>query len=258
MYVPEGFFGQRLRVLPRPLVEHARSEPVLRRLMVTDAGWFPHAAAHGRARPRGARESIVILCMAGSGWAQIADAPPFRVDKGMALVIPTGIPHAYHADDEDPWTIWWLHLIGDDVADLVDGALGPERKHVVPVGDVYLAVESIDAAIRALEQDDTPPMLLVAAGAAWRLMTLLIASRLRGQTDANDRIHHVQEYLRNNLATAFTIPQLAGMAGLSSSHFSALFKATVGTSVLEYLKRLRSARARELLLTSTISIAEVA
>jgi AraC-like DNA-binding protein len=48
------------------------------------------------------------------------------------------------------------------------------------------------------------------------------------------------------------------MAGFSPSHFSARFRAVTGFSVVEYVKRLRMARARQLLITSELSVAEVA
>lgn len=37
----EGFAGQRLQVLPRPLVAQALRRPATARLVVTDCGYFP-------------------------------------------------------------------------------------------------------------------------------------------------------------------------------------------------------------------------
>ena len=48
------------------------------------------------------------------------------------------------------------------------------------------------------------------------------------------------------------------MAGFSSSHFSARFRAATGYTVLEYVKRLRMAKARQLLISGETSISEVA
>ena len=48
------------------------------------------------------------------------------------------------------------------------------------------------------------------------------------------------------------------MAGFSPSHFSARFRAVTGFSVTEYVKRLRMARARQLLITSDHTVAEIA
>ncbi len=40
---PEGFPGQRMRVLPRPLVAQALAAPATAQLLVTDVGFFPRA-----------------------------------------------------------------------------------------------------------------------------------------------------------------------------------------------------------------------
>jgi AraC-like DNA-binding protein len=115
-----GFRNQRPVVVPRPLVAEALARPVTRRLVVIDAGVFPVAAAHGRYRPAGAKETIVILCVAGTGWVETAGS---RIDvgKSTAVVLPgaTGEAHAYGASEDDPWTIWWCHVRGSDAAELV-------------------------------------------------------------------------------------------------------------------------------------------
>lgn len=206
---------------------------------------------------QGAPETIVIVCTDGAGWVQSGDGRPMRMERGEAVVIPARVRHRYHADPEDPWTIWWMHVTGHDVDDFVS-IVAPDEQSMVRIRDVYAVVQSFEEALAALEEDETLAMLITAAGAAWRLLAHISASRMLGAAATNDRIRNVQEYLRNNLDSAFTVPELAAMAGLSPSHFSTLFRAATGTSVKEYLKRLRSARARELLITSELPITMVA
>ncbi|MDR1238011.1 MAG: hypothetical protein LBK28_07200, partial [Propionibacteriaceae bacterium] len=69
--IADGFPGERLRVLPRPLVKEALLRPVTRRLLVTDVGFFPRAAHHGRQRPNGTGEAIIIACASGRGWCDL-------------------------------------------------------------------------------------------------------------------------------------------------------------------------------------------
>ena len=42
--IPDGFAGQRMLVVPRDAVAKALRHPVTGKLLVTDAGCFPHAA----------------------------------------------------------------------------------------------------------------------------------------------------------------------------------------------------------------------
>ncbi|MFE1665664.1 helix-turn-helix domain-containing protein [Microbacterium sp. P02] len=256
MYVRDGFLGQRLRVLSAPLAARAATSPLTDRLLVTDAGYFPHAAAHGRSRPRGAAQAIVIICASGAGWLELEDTPPVRIEAGAAAVIPAGRPHRYRADGNDPWSIWWVHATGPDVDELVTEIVRDDDP-VVRLRDSYSAIAGIDEALTAMEDEETTAALYVASGAAWRLFAQLAADRLRGPALTNDRMEIVQQYLRSHLSSSLSVAELARLAGLSASHFSALFKATAGIPVVEYIKRLRSARARELLITTDRSVTEI-
>lgn len=227
-------------------------------MLVTDAGYFPHAAAHGRSRPGGAEQTIVIACADGAGWIELDGREPARVAAGTVVVIPAGVPHRYRADERDPWSIWWMHVHGADVPALVEVILGEGGDPLIRPTDALSVTASIEEAVTALERDDTEPMLYIAAGAAWRALSQLASERLRGPAHTSDRIQAVQDFLRTHLASSSSVSELAKLAGLSVSHFSALFRASAGIGVVAYVNRLRCARAGELLITTELSIQDVA
>lgn len=257
MLVRDGFPGQRLRVLPLPIISAALATPITERLLVTDAGFFPHAVDHGRVRPSGARQTIVIICTAGEGRV-VLDGTTHRVAAGDAVIIPARRAHMYVADQADPWSIWWMHVAGEDVADLLPEPADRSESPVLRLHDVYAATALITQVVEKLDVDDTAASLYEASGAAWHLLAHLRADRLRGGSGPGSRVHAAMAYLRENLSTKAGVTELAEMANLSSSHFAALFKAATGMGVIEYLTRLRSARARELLLTTHLSVQHIA
>ena len=108
-----------------------------------------------------------------------------------------------------------------------------------------------------LAADETAARLTAAAGAAWHLLARLAAERTTRDVN-HEPIARVQVHLRENLSSPTSLPDLAAMAGFSSSHFSARFRAATGYTVLEYVKRLRMAKARQLLISGDTSISEVA
>ncbi|ANY67770.1 AraC family transcriptional regulator [Paenibacillus sp. BIHB 4019] len=65
-------------------------------------------------------------------------------------------------------------------------------------------------------------------------------------------------YLENHFNEKITREQLAAMAGVSPSHYSTLFKQLNGFSPNEYLSRLRVHRAKELLITGSGTLREIA
>jgi len=257
VYLRDGFPGQRLHVLPEPLVQQAARRPPTSRLLVTDAGYFPHAAMHGRVRRSGAAQAIVILCAEGAGWCELK-GERHEVGAREVLIIPPGLSHRYYADAQRPWSIWWLHVMGEDLPDLL-GAIGLTADQ--PTGqlvDPYPAFALVESICDWLGRDETSASLTSAAGAGWNLLALLAAERERRAVSDNEPLRRVQDHLRERLSSPVSVPALAELAGFSTSHFSARFRAMTGFSVVEYVKRLRMARARQLLITSDHTVAKIA
>jgi AraC-like DNA-binding protein len=68
----------------------------------------------------------------------------------------------------------------------------------------------------------------------------------------------VKEYIEAHLDTGVSVLQLAAQCNLSPSHFSRAFKASTGITPHRWLVERRIARARQLLLRSQKTIAEIA
>lgn len=250
----EGFPRQRLCVLPRPQVAAALAAPVTRRLTVTDAGWFPHAAGHVRARGTGVPETIVILCVAGRGQVRIRD-DAHAVGPGTCVIIPAGTPHEYSASHQDPWTIWWMHLRGTDVPDLV--APLPAAQHPIRrLRAVDRAVALFDELVGTMERRPSEARLIAAAGIAWNLLARVTADTVL-PADGSP-LERAMRYLESRVDGQVTVAELAALVGLSPSHLSAQFRETTGGGPGAYHTSLRMSRARSLLDTTSMSVAEVA
>jgi transcriptional regulator GlxA family with amidase domain len=89
-------------------------------------------------------------------------------------------------------------------------------------------------------------------------MTLLAADRRTISRQQADPVEATIEHLRANVSTRVSLADLAGMAGLSVSHYSALFRRATGYGPLEYQTRLRMGTARDLLDTTDRPVASVA
>ncbi|MBC8081362.1 MAG: helix-turn-helix transcriptional regulator, partial [Gorillibacterium sp.] len=68
--------------------------------------------------------------------------------------------------------------------------------------------------------------------------------------DATAAIEHTQDYMATHYREALFVDDLAQMAGLSSSHYTRLFRKTIGYSPIDYLTHLRVDRAKEMLALS--------
>lgn len=255
--IREGFPGQRLRVLPPDVIQTALGAGLTRSLIVTDVGYYPNALDHGATRRHGSRGTIVIVVSGGYGTCQCRETV-LRVGPGEALVIPARTPHRYWSDDTDPWTISWMHVRGDDVDDFEQMVVPDGVATVVDVHHPLQVLGELERALAAMEEDETRPSLLRAAGAGWSALAQLSADASAGSPTRGEPVRAAQSYLREHLDVPVRVSELASQVGLSTSHFSALFRRSTGRGVVEYIKRQRVARACQLLITTSMSVADIA
>ena len=253
-YRIDGFENQRLVVLPRPQVELALDRPGTRRLTVTDAGYFPAATGHRRVRAHGAPETIVILCVAGSGSVSI-EGQDHPLTRGACVVIPPHRAHVYETSFADPWTIWWMHLRGSDVAELSGSMLGAPRP-LTRLRAVDRVIALFDELVTLLERRLSQAHRLTASGLAWQLLTRIEADSVL-PADGSP-LERAMRYLESRVDGTIQVAELADLVGMSPSHLSALFRKATGGGPGAFHTSLKMARARELLDTTELAIADVA
>ncbi|MEG1579696.1 MAG: AraC family transcriptional regulator [Bacteroidaceae bacterium] len=74
----------------------------------------------------------------------------------------------------------------------------------------------------------------------------------------NDKINEIVSYINKHINTRITVEQLAQKMFLSTDYFTKVFKRVLGISPNAYIQMKRVERAQTLLLTSSLSIQEVA
>jgi len=259
--IADGFSGQLLHVLPLPLVEQMRKHPLVLSLSVTALGHFPQAGHHYRARLEGCREHILIVCTKGKGWFEI-NGKRQHVQAHQALLVPRNTPHVYGADTKNPWTIHWLHFLGDE-ADYYAACL-PPKDYGVPVTPVCEKelISLFQKAYTTVAREYSQARLICLSQIARLLLSTLFfhnraySSVHRSPTshDLRDIIAHIIEYASEPL----TLGGLARHAGLSVRTFSRLFQHQTGITPMQYVIQQRIRSACSLLVDAPLTIHEIA
>ena len=130
------------------------------------------------------------------------------------------------------------HQFRDSLVEHIARAFGESNDGTYPGGRLY--AESLGLALAS--------HLLGSSSAAPRALRSLSKTQ-RGR---------VLEYIEAHLDKDLSLSRLAGVAGVSLSHFKVLFKRSTGLTVHEYVVRRRVERARDLLLNGERSISDVA
>jgi len=177
------------------------------------------------------------------------------IGPGSCVFIPAAAPHDYWADAELPWTIWWMHLRGSDVADLVAPlpGMGASVRHVRSLDRVSALFDEL---VSTMERPPSDVRLVSASGVAWNLLTRLAVDTVLPAEGTP--VERAMRYLESRVDGSISVSDLAAMVGLSPSHLGALFRDATGSGPANYHVSLRMARARSLLDTTTLPIGEIA
>jgi AraC family transcriptional regulator, arabinose operon regulatory protein len=256
----DGFKNEILYVLPQMIVGSTQRHPLLHSLMPTDIGWFPEARYHYCERENGAREHILIVCTEGRGWYRM-DNTLGEIGPHEALLVPRGMPHAYGSANDDPWSIYFVHLMGTDADYLMEHLL--RRKYTLKV-----APDTLDL----LERDFRRCFELFPGGFVLQRLVyvsqilhhllgcLLFNNRAFSPTLGAGSFHDLQatiDYLQQHIDSQLTLTDMARHFNLGVSHFSHLFKQQTGYSPIDYFIHLKMQHACTLLSLTRQTVEEV-
>jgi len=242
------------------VIAQAEPQPILGAMIPTDIGYFPKAAGHARERSDGIDQAVLIYCVMGGGWCR-AQGQELKIGPGELLVVPPGLAHKYGADERRPWTIHWVHAKGKLLLPFLKELDAAEHASVVFIGKDPQTVALFEEVLEITERGYAFAQLLQAGQALSHLLAVIVRRARETHREADDteqRIAQSIEYLKNNLQRSLDVGTLAKLAGLSASHYSALFKNRTGYAPIDYLARLRMHRACQLLDTTNHSVKGIA
>lgn len=256
----EGFQGQRAYSLPVALLHEATRHPLCQGLYVTDIGYYPVARAHRRTRRAGSAQHLLLYCVQGAGWYQLnhAEKQPLRANQWV--ILPAHMPHKYGADEAAPWTIYWLHFAGTQAA-----ALHAHLQEQAPEAPTTIrpTEERLQLFEAIFSQLTLTASLAGVVQASARLGHFLLALLPTAGSPAQPSavagsVTQSIRFMREHLAQSFTVQELAVQAGLSASHYAALFRGQVGRPPIVFFNFLKVQHACQQLTDSALRIKEIA
>ena len=256
----EGFPDQRLYRLPQEYRGRAESLPGCRGFLVTDVGFFPETAGHQVNRPKGYDAHVLIFCVAGKGWVTTGEQD-MELGAGDVVWIPPGVPHVYGADPEDPWRVYWVHMHGNRADDWWAWCSSGEDPGLRwRVSEVAQLAERFEQVWRFQDAAGSDASLIRMSTEAESLLAEAVTGKEAEDAASRrleDRVDRSVAWMREHLGEKVRLDACAQVAGMSPSHYSAVFREITGISPIRYLNRLRLRQGAEWLDTTDLSVQEI-
>lgn len=256
----EGFKGQKAIVLPQFIQNEIRANQLTKILFATDIGYYPDAQYHYRNRADGTDQHILIYCTHGQGWVEV-DMSIKKVQSNQFFIIPSGTPHKYGADNDDPWTIYWLHFTGDISSSFTH--YGFTIINLDPVENTRSdrRIRLFEELYQNLSMGYSTENLEYATICLWYLLGsfnyLPQFERIRA-IQQHDIIEKSIVYMHDHIDGGINLTELAALCGYSVSHYSMVFKKKTSRSPIEYFNNLKIQKACQILDFTDSHIKEIA
>lgn len=254
---PDGFVGERMTVLPKEIVDKYRDNVFVKRLYLTDVGYFPDAKGHYIDRPQGVDEYIYFYCVAGTGYI-VTDGRKFTLHKNTAICIPQHSAHSYFSSEGDPWSILWVHFNGEDARYYPIDHVEPISFHSTHFTNQMLFL--FDQIFTIAENSYSMENFIFMSHTLQMILseTYFRDSLSDEHGKYNKYLNPIIKYLHANSSRTITLQELADEFNLSKSYLNALFKNYLQTTPINYFISIKMKEACRLLRSTNDTVKIIA
>lgn len=256
----EGFKGERVCIFPNALKHTLKENNLCKNLYLTDIGYYPKALHHNRERPHGCQQYILIYCIHGEGWFSL-HGKTYRVKANHFFILPKETGHKYGSDEQDPWTIYWIHFTGDLAKNYFHYLMGKKSlapKMVIPSDERNLLFDEI---VRYASVINNADAVIYANNCLYNYLASFKNS-IFSKSDIDRKqtgiIDACIDLMKENLDKNLNLFEICQMMDLSISHLSSLFKEKMHDSPYNYYIFLKIQRACYLLWNTEMNIKTIA
>lgn len=263
----EGFFGQKMVVIPQNIRKSIKKSKIISRLYLTDIGYYPNARNHFRKRENGSSEYILIYCVEGHGRIKIK-SNTHTIIPNSYFIIPANIAHEYWADKQNPWSIYWIHFTGKTATDLFKKYCRKNSSkrddftpNVVELPFEEQRINYFNGFNSLLESGYSTEIIEYVNISLWQLLASFIYndfySEIRHQNNGTYIVDSAIQYMQDHIDQSITVEELANHLNYSTSYLYSLFKKDTGYSPISYFNYLKVQEACKYLSFTDMSIKEI-
>lgn len=204
-------------------------------------------------------EYQILYISSGSGEFSSSSCADARIAAGDAILLFPGEWHTYHPDPQTGWDEYWVGFRSSYMDMLVSNGFFTTAEPVHRIGISTDILELFEEAISAISSERIGHMQLV-SGIVLHILGLIYykeKNRAYSDTYMTEKINKAKNLMKDT-GCRLTVEEIAESVGIGYSKFRKIFREYTGTSPAQYRLHQKLAKAKELLTTSHMNIAEIA
>lgn len=210
-------------------------------------------------RGRVLHEYQLVYITKGKGYFANEQNNVEPIERGDLLLLHPGQWHTYYPDEETGWNEYYIGFEGAIIDNMIKNHFTPGKNTIIKLGLSESLVQLFGQAIN-IAQADKACVQQYLGGVLMHIMGLAMSINSNRQFEANNidqKIESAKIFMYENLYGEVDAEQLAQRLNLSYSWFRKIFKDYTGYAPAKYFQELKLKKAKELLLTTGMSIKEI-
>lgn len=197
---------------------------------------------------------LFFIVLDGYGYLNY-DGKKIKLSKNEAAFINCNKPYSHTSDN---WKISWIHFNGNNMKNIYDKYLNRNGKISFKVSKEYEDV--IVSIIELANSDDFLKDMNINAKLS-NLLFMIMSNTIYSNDTNRNRIYNIndiKDYIDNNYSKEISLETISNTFYINKFYLTRLFKETFGTTIINYLNRVRITKSKELVRYSNNNLDDIA
>lgn len=245
-------------VIPQSVQKRINQHPLCKNLFVTEIGFESDTAFRPFRKHTAGNHFLLIYVAKGEGWYTVRDRT-YRVVENDFFVFPHELAVLLGSSPENPWSIYWAYFSGVQAPDIAIHLMGKRNFEPRKAKPLVGRVAQFNDILHHLELLENMENLVYANSRFYSFLCSFRLTVLSAKKHAKkDGVIQSIEFMRENIHGTVSLEDLAKVAGLSVSHYCALFKRKTMQSPLNLYTSMKIQRACQMLQNRNQTIKSIA
>lgn len=238
---------RRYYVIPQSVQKRMNQHPLCRNLFLTEIGFEADTAFRPFKKHTAGNHCLLIYVAKGEGWYTVK-GKTYAVVENDFFVLSHDVAVKLGSSKDNPWSIYWAFFSGGQAANILQHLMGKNNMAPRKAKPLVGRIAQFNDILHHLELLENIENLVYANSRFYSFLCSFRLTVLSSKRHAKkDGVIQSIEYMRENIHGHVTLQDLAKAAGLSVSHYCALFKKKTMQSPLNLYTSMKVQRACQML-----------